>query len=385
MPPDAAPRCAFRGSLDPTTGIFYRLPEGARIRTAQACDKCRIRKAKCSGDHPVCERCRIRGLVCHYAPERRGRRRSRGEAVRDRSSGPAPVPSSDARTTQGPLSRIADERSQHTENAVGQRCPTIASAEARSTSTEAGLDVHSASGPRTGHAMSQEVLETIESSITCEGVDGGGTSDDDLGMPGIEDNASTLCFESYPGDPHGFLEDILTPMSIEGPDAACFAPAERDLVHVDPDPRGTGHRDAVDGARYPLSFQHSPCFDLSSVDPGILSDHERRPFCDAKSPDWTPLTSPSASPVLTRESSAGLPATPTNSYHSAPFTLTSLSPHLGPFASPHPYLLFMSEVQTTEMGTDGICPEYVAWDEGKDSPHAFGEDLSVFLDLDALF
>ncbi|KAJ6490681.1 hypothetical protein C8R47DRAFT_456323 [Mycena vitilis] len=35
-------------------------------RAAQACDKCRERKTKCSGDHPVCKRCTARGLICHY-------------------------------------------------------------------------------------------------------------------------------------------------------------------------------------------------------------------------------------------------------------------------------------------------------------------------------
>jgi len=49
MPPESPlPRCTLRGSLDPTTGIFYRAPERTRIRTAQACDKCRTRKAKVS-------------------------------------------------------------------------------------------------------------------------------------------------------------------------------------------------------------------------------------------------------------------------------------------------------------------------------------------------
>ena len=48
-PPDAGiPRCAVAGSLDPTTGIFYRTPEPPRLRTAQACEKCRKRKAKVS-------------------------------------------------------------------------------------------------------------------------------------------------------------------------------------------------------------------------------------------------------------------------------------------------------------------------------------------------
>ncbi|KAH7908283.1 hypothetical protein BJ138DRAFT_376555 [Hygrophoropsis aurantiaca] len=71
-PPEAGlPRCALAGSLDPTTGIFYRTPEHPRLRTAQACEKCRVRKAKCTGEHPACQRCRTRGLLCHYAPEGR--------------------------------------------------------------------------------------------------------------------------------------------------------------------------------------------------------------------------------------------------------------------------------------------------------------------------
>jgi hypothetical protein len=52
---------------------FYRAPDGPRLRTAQACQKCRTRKAKCSGDHPACERCLIKGLVCEYAAEGRVR------------------------------------------------------------------------------------------------------------------------------------------------------------------------------------------------------------------------------------------------------------------------------------------------------------------------
>ena len=39
-------RMTLAGSLDPSTGIFYRTPEHPRLRTAQACEKCRTRKAK---------------------------------------------------------------------------------------------------------------------------------------------------------------------------------------------------------------------------------------------------------------------------------------------------------------------------------------------------
>ncbi|KIK64071.1 hypothetical protein GYMLUDRAFT_83444 [Collybiopsis luxurians FD-317 M1] len=61
------------GSLDPATGVFYRTPEHPRLRTAQACEKCRTRKAKCSGEHPSCKRCLTRGLICEYAKEGRVR------------------------------------------------------------------------------------------------------------------------------------------------------------------------------------------------------------------------------------------------------------------------------------------------------------------------
>ncbi|KAF9563472.1 hypothetical protein CPC08DRAFT_748926 [Agrocybe pediades] len=66
-------RSTLAGSLDPATGIFYRTPEHPRLRTAQACEKCRTRKAKCSGEHPTCKRCSTRGLVCEYAKEGRVR------------------------------------------------------------------------------------------------------------------------------------------------------------------------------------------------------------------------------------------------------------------------------------------------------------------------
>jgi len=42
----AGHRMTLAGSLDPNTGIFYRTPEHPRLRTAQACEKCRTRKAK---------------------------------------------------------------------------------------------------------------------------------------------------------------------------------------------------------------------------------------------------------------------------------------------------------------------------------------------------
>ncbi|KAJ7038357.1 hypothetical protein C8F04DRAFT_1255941 [Mycena alexandri] len=88
-----APRITLAGSLDPTTGIFYRTPEHPRLRTAQACEKCRTRKAKCSGDHPACARCVARGLQCEYAKEGRvrGPNKPKSRANSTASSHPSPL------------------------------------------------------------------------------------------------------------------------------------------------------------------------------------------------------------------------------------------------------------------------------------------------------
>ncbi|KLO19225.1 hypothetical protein SCHPADRAFT_81365 [Schizopora paradoxa] len=60
---------------------FCRTPNSTlRQRTAQACEKCRDRKTKCSGERPVCKRCSERGMVCKWAPETRVRGHSRSKA-----------------------------------------------------------------------------------------------------------------------------------------------------------------------------------------------------------------------------------------------------------------------------------------------------------------
>ena len=45
-PPQPPPSWSMSGSLDPATGIYQTAPEHPRIRTQQACKKCRSRKAK---------------------------------------------------------------------------------------------------------------------------------------------------------------------------------------------------------------------------------------------------------------------------------------------------------------------------------------------------
>ncbi|KAI0364774.1 hypothetical protein BV20DRAFT_816333 [Pilatotrama ljubarskyi] len=95
------------GSLDPATGVFQRSFEHPRLRTAQACEKCRIRKAKCSGDHPTCQRCLSRGLQCEYAPERkmRGPNKNKRKSISQKRTDPSPSDASDDR--RGSIASIA--------------------------------------------------------------------------------------------------------------------------------------------------------------------------------------------------------------------------------------------------------------------------------------
>ncbi|EIN07105.1 hypothetical protein PUNSTDRAFT_144661 [Punctularia strigosozonata HHB-11173 SS5] len=73
-----------------------------RRRTRIACETCRTRKAKCSGDEPTCERCTQRGLTCVYVRERKprgpGRHSSRG--AQDHTVAPSEAdPASDSADT----------------------------------------------------------------------------------------------------------------------------------------------------------------------------------------------------------------------------------------------------------------------------------------------
>ncbi|OBZ77379.1 hypothetical protein A0H81_02749 [Grifola frondosa] len=50
--------------------IFLRSPTPLKNRrTPTACNKCRQRKAKCSGTRPTCSRCLARGYICQYVSE----------------------------------------------------------------------------------------------------------------------------------------------------------------------------------------------------------------------------------------------------------------------------------------------------------------------------
>lgn len=68
-------------------------------RVAHACDYCRRRKTKCSGDQPVCTGCKKRGKVCQWTPIKTTKeRRSRkpydvGSEYRPRPSASASAPS----------------------------------------------------------------------------------------------------------------------------------------------------------------------------------------------------------------------------------------------------------------------------------------------------
>ncbi|ODQ53077.1 hypothetical protein SAICODRAFT_25572 [Saitoella complicata NRRL Y-17804] len=54
-------------------GLFSHLPE-QRIRVAKACESCRQRRVKCSGDRPACQHCRTYGFECKYELSRKRNR-----------------------------------------------------------------------------------------------------------------------------------------------------------------------------------------------------------------------------------------------------------------------------------------------------------------------
>lgn len=54
-----------------------------------ACDECRSRKLKCSGERPKCSRCRSESMQCVYSMQKRmgrPRKRKKGEAEEDRDA-----------------------------------------------------------------------------------------------------------------------------------------------------------------------------------------------------------------------------------------------------------------------------------------------------------
>ncbi|KZS89999.1 hypothetical protein SISNIDRAFT_488852 [Sistotremastrum niveocremeum HHB9708] len=56
------------------TSFFYRTPiPSHKQRINQACEKCRDRKTRCTGEKPSCNRCVNRGLSCVYATQSRVR------------------------------------------------------------------------------------------------------------------------------------------------------------------------------------------------------------------------------------------------------------------------------------------------------------------------
>ncbi|KAK0200106.1 hypothetical protein DFS33DRAFT_1278493 [Desarmillaria ectypa] len=120
-------RLSFAGSLDPSTGIFYRTPEHPRLRTAQACEKCRTRKAKCSGEHPSCKRCLTRGLICRYAQEGRVRGPNKPKKPAVSSEGASPPSSQNQSSRQRRPGSSGSPSTSHAamETSSGQSTSTI--------------------------------------------------------------------------------------------------------------------------------------------------------------------------------------------------------------------------------------------------------------------
>ncbi|KAG6873056.1 hypothetical protein C0995_003536 [Termitomyces sp. Mi166 len=177
-----APRLALAGSLDPATGIFYRSPEHPRLRTAQACEKCRTRKAKCSGEHPTCKRCSTRGLVCEYAKEGRVRGPNK-----PKSKPPQQGESSSSRKTETPPTEMAEmvvapptQHRRHSEGRAVRPRPSTLRLERTHHHHRAGAP-HAATAPAAA-AASSESGGSVPSSAVSSTFDLSPT--DTVGVPG---------------------------------------------------------------------------------------------------------------------------------------------------------------------------------------------------------
>ncbi|KAG1738379.1 uncharacterized protein EDB91DRAFT_1337047 [Suillus paluster] len=84
---------AFEESPSQFTAVIRTKPPHPRV--AHACDHCRRRKIKCSGEQPVCDSCEKKGRACQWTPlkttkERRSRKPYDIVEYRPRPSAPAP-------------------------------------------------------------------------------------------------------------------------------------------------------------------------------------------------------------------------------------------------------------------------------------------------------
>jgi hypothetical protein len=108
-PPSSGPN-AWDPTSSPTRIFSHEMP---RLRTALACDRCRLRKAKvchcllhlsyaaadgssiqCTGDQPECSRCILKGYICHYTPAE-PKNKSANRKRRNTVSGPDHLDASD--------------------------------------------------------------------------------------------------------------------------------------------------------------------------------------------------------------------------------------------------------------------------------------------------
>ncbi|KAJ7474800.1 hypothetical protein FB451DRAFT_1397674 [Mycena latifolia] len=146
--PPPPPRMTLAGSLDLTTGIFYRTPEHPRLRTAQACDKCRTRKAKVLLRGPPL----LRGLVCEYAkegrvrgPNRTPRSRHASVSASSQPHSPAPLPYSTlspiGALTMGAMGALGKPRRHTATLSPGTAPPPLALPNPKRLSLPAALDL----------------------------------------------------------------------------------------------------------------------------------------------------------------------------------------------------------------------------------------------------
>ncbi|KAK9325597.1 fungal-specific transcription factor domain-containing protein [Lipomyces orientalis] len=67
-----------------TSAVQRNMTGGKSARISHACESCRLRKTKCSGERPLCSHCKAFGIECHYANNKRDRTREELQNLRDK-------------------------------------------------------------------------------------------------------------------------------------------------------------------------------------------------------------------------------------------------------------------------------------------------------------
>ncbi|KLO12922.1 hypothetical protein SCHPADRAFT_390867 [Schizopora paradoxa] len=250
-----------KGTLPGPDGksIFLRSPTPLKNqRTGQACEKCRERKAKCSGSRPSCARCLARGHTCEYGPEIKKAKHSDSE---DSSAGEEDDDDDDS-DQQEDVDVLASTSKTSVAKALLAKRPTTSVRKRRNTESGAlpslppsrrlGVRRHSILNPSRGVTAptnkkrrvtsysSQQKLSPASDDQFLQTPDGGSC----MSSP-FSDSSDAGSFFSLPSYPNSAMSSPLTPQGASqdsyltvpsfsmSPGAGMVSPMNQDLLCLD--------------------------------------------------------------------------------------------------------------------------------------------------------